>query len=177
LIAEKCAIFAQPFGVRADDSDTNFFLRHVNTSRPQRRLFPETLAIFTALATAASLRFHSFSHSNHRAVLFERNFVHERPHEVKSAPVSEKQSLDFGWIGDRSAIKALSLIPHGDQYLSIHAAAAGDVNLLLLILVIAMNHRVGQSLIYGNFNPLFGLFRRDTLFHEKPDESHKFIYE
>lgn len=29
-----------------------------------------------------------------------------------------------------------------------------------MILVIAVNHRVGQSLIYGNFNPLFGLFRR-----------------
>jgi hypothetical protein len=40
-----------------------------------------------------------------------------------------------------------------------------------------VNHRVGQSLIYGNFNPLFGLFRRATFFHETPDESHKLIYE
>jgi hypothetical protein len=87
--------------------------------------------------------FHPFSHSNHSAVLFERNLVHQRFHEVKSAPVSEKQPLGFGWIGDYSAIKTFSFVPHANQYLPIHAAAAGDVNLLLLILVIAMNHRVG----------------------------------
>ena len=91
--------------------------------------------------------------------------------------MSEKQPLAFGWIGDCLAIKAFSFVPHTDQYLPIHAAAAGYVNLLLLILVIAVNHRVGQSLIHGSFNPLFSLFRRATLFHEKPDESHKVIYE
>ena len=117
-----------------------------------------------------------FSHSNHRAVVFERNLIHQRFHEVKSAPVSEKQPPGLGWIGDYSAIKALSFIPHTNQYLPIHAAAAGDVNLLLMILVIPVNHRVRQGLIYGNFDPVFGLFRRPAFFHERPDESHKLIY-
>jgi len=94
---------------------------------------------------------HALSHSNDCPVLFERNLVHERSYEVKSATVSEKQPLVFGWIGDCSAIKAFSFVPHANQYLPIHAAAAGDVNLLLMILVIAVNHRVGQSLLYGDF--------------------------
>jgi hypothetical protein len=91
--------------------------------------------------------------------------------------VREKQPLGFGWIGDCSAIKALSLIPHGDQYLCIQAATAGDVNLLLLIFVMAVNHRVGQSLIYGDFNLLFGLFRNADLLHEQLNESHELINE
>jgi hypothetical protein len=51
------------------------------------------------------------------------------------------------------------------------------VNLLLLISVIAVNHRVGQSFIYGDFNRILGLFRRATFFHEKSDESDELINE
>ena len=122
-------------------------------------------------------RFHSLSHSNHRAVLFERNLVHERSHELDSTPVSEKQPLGFGRIGDYSAVKALSFSPYTNQHLPIHATAACDVNLLLLISVIAVNHRVGQSFIYGDFNRILGLFRRATFFHEKSDESDELINE
>jgi hypothetical protein len=134
--------------------------------------------LFASFAASVSIqRFHSFSHSNHCAALFERNLIHQRFHEVKSAPVSEKQPRGFGWIGDYPAIKALSLVPHSNQYFPIHAAAAGYVNLLFLILVIAVNHGVGESLMYGDFNPLFDLFRRAAVLHEKPDESHKLIYD
>jgi hypothetical protein len=132
---------------------------------------------FRPCALRAVPGFHLFSHSNHPAVLFERNLVHQRFHEVKSTPVSEKQPLGFGRIGDYSAIKAFSFVPNANQYLPVRAAAADDVNLLLLILAIAVNHCVGQSLSYGNFNPLFGFLRRATLLRGKPDESQKFIYE
>jgi hypothetical protein len=91
--------------------------------------------------------------------------------------VSEKQPLVFGWIGDCSAIKAFSFVPHANQYLPIHAAAAGDVNLFLLILVIAVNHRVGQSLLYGDFKFLFSCSRHACFSHEEPNESHESLYE
>jgi hypothetical protein len=83
----------------------------------------------------------------------------------------------FGWIGDCSAIKAFSFVPDANQYLPIHAAAAGDVNLLLLILVIAVNHRVGQSLLYGDFKFLFSRSRHAYFSIEKPNESHESLYE
>src|SRR6266850_1363858 len=98
-----------------------------------RRPEPGTCPYYTSV-----LGYHALSHSNDCPVLFERNLVHERSYKVKSATVSEKQPLVFGWIGDCSAIKAFSFVPHANQYLPIQAAAAGDVNLFLLILVIAV---------------------------------------
>ena len=91
---------------------------------------------------------------------------------MKSTPVSEKQPLVFGWIADYSAVKAFSFVPYANQYLPIHAAAAGDVNLLLLILVIAVNHGVSQSLVYDDFKFLFRRSRETCFSHEEPNESH-----
>src|SRR5258705_12765053 len=88
---------------------------------------------------------HLFSHSHYGTVLRERNLVHESSHEVKSAPVTEKQPLEFGRIGDGLAIKAFSFIPHNNRYFPIHAASAGQMNLLLRFFIIAMNSRVGVS--------------------------------
>ena len=110
-------------------------------------------------------------------MFFERNLVHERSHEVKPAPVRDKQSLGLGWIGDCVAIKAFSLIPHGDRKLSIHAASAANVNLLVRSFVIAVNHRVGEGLKYGNFNYLFNRSRLAAVSHEEPNELHELIYE
>jgi len=76
---------------------------------------------------------------------------------VKSAPVTEKQPLEFGRIGDGLAIKAFSFIPHNNRYFSIHAASASQMNLLLRIFTIAMNHSVGESFEHSDFNFLFSL--------------------
>jgi hypothetical protein len=65
---------------------------------------------------------------------------------VKPAPVGVKKALGFGWIGDYPVIKAFSFVPHANQYLPIHAAAAGDVNLLLMIFVkggVKLDHQGG----------------------------------
>src|SRR5258706_71291 len=86
---------------------------------------------------------HLFSHSHFGAVLRERNLVHESSHEVKSAPVTEKQPLEFGRIRDGLAIKAFSFISHNNRYFPIHAASAGQMNLLLGIFIISMNDSVG----------------------------------
>ncbi len=91
--------------------------------------------------------------------------------------MSEKKPLGFGRIGHCSAIKALSFIPHANQYLSIHAATAGDVNLLIRILVIAVNHRIGESFMDGDFKFLFTLLRDANFSHETFDEMHELIYE
>src|SRR6266446_4289550 len=120
---------------------------------------------------------HLFSHSHHGAVLLERNLVHESSHEVKSAPVTEKQPSEFGWIGDGLAIKAFSFIPHNNRYFPIHAASACQMNLLLGIFIIAMNHSVGESFEHGNFNFLFSLSGDAKSAHEQLNEPHQLIYE
>jgi hypothetical protein len=121
--------------------------------------------------------FHSFSHSHYSAVIFERNLVHERPHEVKSAPVSEKQPLRFSRIGDGTAIKAFSFIPHHNRYFSIHAASAAHMNLLLGIFTVSVNHSVGKSFEYGDFNFIFSPFCDSKFRHEEFNEPHKLINE
>jgi hypothetical protein len=120
---------------------------------------------------------HSFSHSHYSAVFFERNLVHERSHEVKSAPVSEKQPLRFGRIGDGTAIKALSFIPHHNRYFSIHAESAGQMNLLVGIFTVSVNHSVGKSFEYGDFNFIFSLFCDTKFQREQFNEPHELIHE
>jgi hypothetical protein len=121
--------------------------------------------------------FHSFSHSHYSAVLFERNLVHEHSHEVKSAPVSEKQPLWFGRIGDGTAIKAFSFIPHHNRYFPIHATSAAQMNLLVGIFTVSVNHSVGKSFEYGDFNVIFSLFCDAKFRHEQFNEPHELIYE
>src|SRR6266852_2882016 len=121
--------------------------------------------------------FHSFSHSHYSAILFERHLVHERSHEVKSAPVREKQPLRFGRIGDGTAIKAFSFIPHHNRYFSIHAASAAQMNLLVRIFTVSVNHSVGKSFEYGDFNIIFSLFCDAKFQREQSNEPHELIYE
>ena len=116
--------------------------------------------------------FHSLSHSHYGAVLFERHLVHERSHEVKSAPVSEKQPLRFGRIEDSTAIKAFSFIPHHNRYFSIHAASAAQMNLLVGIFTVSMSHSVGKSFEYGDFNFIFSLFCDAKFQREQFNEPH-----
>src|SRR5258708_27822818 len=86
--------------------------------------------------------FHLFSHSHYGAVLRERNLVHESSHEVKSAPVTEKQPLEFGRIGHGLAIKAFSFIPHNNRYFSIHAASAGQIEGLFWGFLLSLHSNV-----------------------------------
>jgi hypothetical protein len=96
---------------------------------------------------------------------------------VKSAPVTEKQPLEFGRIGDGLAIKAFSFIPHNNRYFSIHAASAGQMNVLLGVFIIAMNHSVSESFEHGDFNFLFSLSCDAKSAHEQLNEPHQLIYE
>ena len=68
---------------------------------------------------------------------------------MKSAPVTEKQPLEFGRIRDGLAIKAFSFIPHHNRYFSIHAESAAQMNLLVGIFTVSVNHCVGKSFEYG----------------------------
>src|SRR5258708_30039521 len=121
--------------------------------------------------------FHLFSHSHYGAVLRERNLVHESSHEVKSAPVTEKQPLEFGRIGHGLAIRAFSFIPHNNRYFSIHAASAGQMNLLVGIFAVSVNHGVRKSFEYGDFNFIFSLFCDAKFQREQFNEPHELIYE
>jgi len=96
---------------------------------------------------------------------------------VKSAPVTEKQPLEFGRIGHGLAIKAFSFIPHNNRYFSIHAASAGQMNVLLGVFIIAMNNSVSESFEHGDFNFLFSLSCDAKSAHEQLNEPHQLIYE
>ena len=66
--------------------------------------------------------------------------------------------MRFGRIGDGTAIKAFSFIPHHNRYFSIHAASAAQMNLLVGIFTVSVNHSVGKSFEYGDFNFIFTSF-------------------
>ena len=89
----------------------------------------------------------------------------------------EKQALRFGRIGDTSAIKAFSFIPHDNRHFSIHTAPAAQMSLLLWVFTIAVNHGVGESFEYGDFNFFFSLFGDAKFRHEQLNELHELIHE
>jgi hypothetical protein len=91
--------------------------------------------------------------------------------------VTEKQPSEFGRIWDGLAIKAFSFIPHNNRYFPIHAASAGQMNLLFGIFIIAMNHSVSESFEHGDFNFLYSLSRNAKPAHEQLNETHQLIYE
>jgi hypothetical protein len=84
---------------------------------------------------------HSFSQSNDGAVFFERDFVHECFHNVKSSPMAQKPPFRRPRIR-RIAIEAFTFVLDGNHNFPIQAATASDVNLLLRIFVIAVNDSV-----------------------------------
>jgi len=86
--------------------------------------------------------------------------------------VTEKQPLEFGRIGHGLAIKAFSFIPHNNRYFSIHAASAAQMNLLVRIFTVSVNHSVGKSFEYGDFNIIFSLFFDAKFQREQSNEPH-----
>jgi hypothetical protein len=96
-------------------------------------------------------RLQPFSQMHNTAVICERNLVHERSHQVNSAPMSKQTILWIGRIAQGVTIKPFSFIPDRDRYFAARAAPAGDVNLFARILMISMDHGIRKRLLQRDF--------------------------
>jgi hypothetical protein len=77
---------------------------------------------------------------------FERDFVHQRFHEVNTSTVLGQPSFWSGGIRYSVGVKALSLVQHSDRDFSVCVASALYVNVLTGILTIAMDHLTRKRL-------------------------------
>jgi hypothetical protein len=75
----------------------HFFAR---VSARQRFRHRQTAATTAKPASSLDARLHLFTHSNYSAVLLERDLVHQRSHEMKSAAVTQEQSFWRGRVSD-----------------------------------------------------------------------------
>src|SRR5271169_3022809 len=94
----------------------------------------------------------AFAHMHDSAALLERNFIHQRSHQVNAATVSGHPVLGSSRVGYRTNVEAGALIPNRHRDFSVCTAAYSEVNVLARILPIAMDHGIQERLPQSYFN-------------------------
>ena len=89
--------------------------------------------------------------------------------------VAPERFVSAAPVGD--GLKAFSLVAHDNYYFSIHAAAADDIDILVRVFMIPVDHGVCESLEYGDFNFTFRVLGDAKSPHEQPNEPHESFYQ
>jgi len=110
---------------------------------------------------------------NSSAASLEANFIHERFHQVDSTPVGELDVLRGGGIRGCAVLEPLPFVANGEENFAIEAAAAADLNTLVRILAVSVNHGVRQGLTQRDFNVNF----TSVCVSKLVDEDHELICE
>jgi hypothetical protein len=113
------------------------------------------------------------SHVHYGPTSLEVNFIHESCHQVDAAAMRGLKLLCGGWVRELGAAKPFSFVfDHNGDSLIGHTAA-GDVNMLVRVFMIAVNDGIRQGFAQGHFNVDFA--SRHT--SASLDEEHELVYE
>ena len=93
------------------------------------------------------------------AALLERNFIHQRSHQVNAATVSGHPVLGSSRVGYRTNLEAVTLIPNRHRDLSICTAAHSERNMLARVLLITMDDGIQECFPQSHFDIYFGAVR------------------
>jgi hypothetical protein len=103
----------------------------------------------------------------------EVNFIHESCHQVDAAAMRGLKLLCGGWLRELGAAKPFSFVPDHNRDFLIGHAAADHVNMLVRILMIAVNDGICQGFSQGGFDVDF-VSRHTSAYL---DEEHELVYE
>jgi hypothetical protein len=94
-------------------------------------------------------------HAYYRPTPFEVNFIHQSFHQVNAATVRRLELLFAGWVRKLGAAESGTFVPDHNGHFLIGHTAAVDVNLLVRVFMIAMDHAICQGFPHGDFNVNF----------------------
>jgi hypothetical protein len=105
------------------------------------------------------------------------HLVHQRSHQENSATVRAQEVSSFGRIRDGIEVKAIPLISDREYHLSVPCKTTADMNSLIGILTIAVDHGIRQRFSDSYFDVNLTSILALSLIDVTPNTLHQLLYE